>query len=231
MARRKSTDRPPGRPPRLDVEQVVTAAIAIVDESGLEALSMPKLAGRLGVGTMTLYTYVENKDDLLDRMASTLFRDLEVPTGTGLNRLGGYFRSFRLAALRHPALTRILATGRITIPKVFDHLETLFSALQADGIDPKISVRTFYAALSYTIGFVVWETPRAQLQSPEYYPLQWAGLLDDLDPANYPILTGEAAPHLGSVASEAQFEWGLQTLLSGIAHIGQTQPGSGPGQV
>lgn len=205
-----------GRPPSLTADEVVAAAIEIVDGEGLDALSMSKVANRLGVGTMTLYSYVDGKEDLLDRMAAALFVDLELPSGSGLARLAEYLRSFRRVALEHPALTRLLAGGRITIPAVFDHLETLVSELQSDGLGSEDSVRAFFSGLSYTIGFVIWEVPRSHLQSPAAYAAQWSELIEHLDPLVYPTMTKEALPHVGTVASDAQFEWGLQALLAGI---------------
>jgi AcrR family transcriptional regulator len=198
------------------VDEVVGAAIEIVDDAGLGALSMSKVANRLGVGTMTLYSYVEGKEDLLDRMAASLFVDLEVPSGRGLSRLADYFRSFRRVALAHPALTQLLAGGRITIPAVFDHLEDLVSELHSDGLGPEDSIRAFFACLSYTIGFVVWEIPRSHLQSPKEYAAQWRELIAQLDPEVYPAMTQNALPHVGEVASDVQFEWGLKSLLGGI---------------
>ncbi len=67
-----------GRPPVLTVEQVVDEAIALADEEGIESLSMAKLARRLGVGTMTIYGYVTDKQHLLDLVAERIFEDLEV---------------------------------------------------------------------------------------------------------------------------------------------------------
>lgn len=57
-----------GPKPRLDLDDIVVAAIALADEAGLDALSMRGLAERLGVGAMTLYGYVQAKSDLLDLM-------------------------------------------------------------------------------------------------------------------------------------------------------------------
>jgi len=136
--------------------------------------------------------------------------------------LAEYFRSFRRVALAHPALAGLLATGRITIPAVFDHLEALIGALQRSGVSAEAAVRAFYAGLAYTVGFVIWEIPRSHLQRPDDYGGQWRSLLAGLDPERYPVLTGSASQHVGTVASGQQFEWGLQHLLGGLS-----EPSSG----
>src|SRR5687767_2606640 len=62
-----------GPRPRLSVDDVVDAAIALADEAGLEAVSIRALAERLGVSAMTLYTYVPGKTELLDLMLDALW--------------------------------------------------------------------------------------------------------------------------------------------------------------
>src|SRR5688572_27806436 len=62
-----------GPRPKLSVDAVVDAAIALADEAGLQAVSMRTLAGRLGVSAMTLYTYVPGKAELLDLMLDALW--------------------------------------------------------------------------------------------------------------------------------------------------------------
>ena len=203
-----------GRPRRLSTPEIVTTAIELADEQGLEELSMPKLATRLGVGTMTLYGYVQNKEDLLDRIAERIFQELDVSSrGNWRQGLFEFFSSFREAALAHPTLARLLATGRITIPAVFDILEASFQQMIDDGIPIEDAVRTFYAALTYTIGFVLWEIPRARIQAEAAYADQWAGLISQLDPRQFPVLTGTAKEVVPTVVSAEQFNWGLDRIL------------------
>jgi AcrR family transcriptional regulator len=59
----------------LDLETVVRAAIELADAEGLEALSMRRVAERLEVGTMSLYTYVPGKGELLDLMLDTVYAE------------------------------------------------------------------------------------------------------------------------------------------------------------
>ncbi|MFG1602518.1 TetR/AcrR family transcriptional regulator [Actinoplanes sp. NPDC049265] len=68
-----------GRPPKLTVDAVVTAAIRLADEGGLEATSMARLADDLGVGTMTLYSYVPSHDELVDLMIDGVLLGRELP--------------------------------------------------------------------------------------------------------------------------------------------------------
>jgi AcrR family transcriptional regulator len=165
---------------------------------------------------MTLYAYVENKEDLLDRITEQIFQGLHPLSHEDWRQgLFGFFSHFRAAAIAHPTLARLLATGRITIPAVFDVLETSFQQMTDDGVPIEEAVRTFYAALTYTIGFVLWEIPRAHVQAETDYTDQWAGLILQLDPEQFPLLTGNAADVVPTVASIEQFDWGLNRILNG----------------
>lgn len=77
------------------------------------------------------------------------------------------------------------------------------------------AVRAFFAGLAYTIGFILWEIPRAHLQTEAAYAEQWAGLISDLDPTQFPVLTGPAAEVVPTVASTRQFIWGLNKIIGG----------------
>src|SRR5918999_2185300 len=57
----------------LDASTLVRAAIELADAEGLEALSMRRVAERLEIGTMSLYTYVPGKAELLDLMVDTVY--------------------------------------------------------------------------------------------------------------------------------------------------------------
>jgi AcrR family transcriptional regulator len=96
-------------------DTVVTAAIALADEEGLEAVSLRRLGERLGVSAMAPYRHVRDKDDLLDAMADELYGRLELPDPAsgwwdGLARMARSARSLVLAhAWAVPLFARPLA--------------------------------------------------------------------------------------------------------------------------
>ena len=71
--------------PRLPLsrERILESALARADESGIESLTMRKLADELGAGAMSLYHYVPNKEELLDGMVDIVFGEIEVPSPGG----------------------------------------------------------------------------------------------------------------------------------------------------
>ena len=212
-----------GRPRRYTTDQVVEAAIELADEEGIQGLSMPQLAKRLQIGTMTLYGYVGSKQELLDKMAETILENVGLPTSDDWREsLHQFFSEFRTTALTHPALAGLLGSGRITSPRAADALEIILEEMTEAGAPIEEAVRTFYSALTYTIGFVIWEIPRAHLQGEEDYAEQWASSLAQLDPSEYPALTGPAAEVAPTVASSQQFEWGLDKIINSTAPPPQT---------
>ncbi|GGK38128.1 TetR/AcrR family transcriptional regulator [Nocardia camponoti] len=70
--------------PRLSKSAIVDTAIDIADANGLDALSMRRIADRLGVGTMSLYRHVANKDDLIAAMTDEIAGRYPYPDPTGL---------------------------------------------------------------------------------------------------------------------------------------------------
>jgi AcrR family transcriptional regulator len=216
----RTSGRSSGRVPRntLTRSRVVDAALVQIDEDGIEAATMPRVAASLGVGTMSLYRHVEDKDDLLDAVAEHVLGRVMVPPGAPDDwegRVVGYLRSLRAQALAHPALSSILAARGLTVGPVFDQLEQVHGVLRAAGFSAVDAVRIFYALFTYVFGFVIWELPRVHQQPAVSYTEAWNDALDQLEPDAYPNLH-ELRAELITVASTDQFEYGLQHLVESL---------------
>jgi AcrR family transcriptional regulator len=223
MAKRRAataTNTRTSRVPRntLSRDRVVDAALVLLDAEGLDALTMPSLAKHLGVGTMSLYRHVADKDDLVNAVAEHVLSDVAVPDGDPDDwegRVIGYLRALREAARAHPALSRILAERGLTVGPVFDQLEAVHAILRAAGFSDLDAVRTFYSLLTYVFGFVVWELPRVRRQHASAYVESWNNAIDQLDPMAYPNLHA-LRRQLTTTASAEQFEYGLEHLLRSL---------------
>jgi AcrR family transcriptional regulator len=89
----------------LDAEAIVDTALSVADDAGLEAVTLRRVAARLGVTPMALYRYIESKDELLDAMADRLYEELMTPAGDEAEwwqELAGLARSTRRVLLAHP---------------------------------------------------------------------------------------------------------------------------------
>ena len=212
--------RPSERVPRntLSRARIVDAAVEVVDRDGLDALTMPRLAEQLGVGTMSLYRHIAGKDDLLDAIAAHLVAGVEVPGGAPDDwegRVVGYVRSLRSQALRHPALARLLADRGLTVEPVFDQLETVLAVLRTAGFSDLDAVRALYSLITYVFGYLIWELPLVHLPPAGTYTAAWERALDGLDADAYPNLIA-LRDELVTSASADQFDDGLDRLVGSL---------------
>jgi AcrR family transcriptional regulator len=203
---------------------VVEAALTLADRDGLDALTMPNLARRLECGVMTIYGYIESKEDLLDAIAQRGLRDLRLPRPLPIEREGillSWGRGLRMLLIEHPSLPVIFLAHAVVGPGIFRGVEALLGRLGVAGMAPPAGVRAIYAVLIYTTGFVAWELPRTRQQPQAAYAASWRREFASLPPADFP-LAGGVLDELGRVAGEEQFELGLTALAAGLA--GQDAP-------
>jgi TetR/AcrR family tetracycline transcriptional repressor len=206
---------------------VVEAALRLADDEGLESLTMPALARRLGCGVMTIYGYVDHKEDLLDGLAERGLRDLQLPHPLPVDTAGillAWGESLRLNLLRHPALPVVFLSRPVIGPGILRGVEALLGPLAGTGMPPARGVHAIYAVLTYVTGFVGWEIPRTHQQSKAAYAASWQRQVAGLPRDALPVLTG-VIDELPEVAGERQFEFGLTALVAGLAvHTGEWQP-------
>jgi len=199
--------------------QVVDAALELADDQGLEALTMQSLARRLDCGVMTVYGYVENKEDLLDAIALRGLADLDLPRPLPAQPsaiLQAWGRTMRNTLIVHPSLPMIFLSQAVIGTGIFRGVEALLTRLRAAGIPPAGGVHAIYAVLTYTIGFVAWELPRTRRRPQAQYAADWRREFAVLPPEDFP-LCAQVIDELPRVAGEEQFEIGLSALTAGLA--------------
>lgn len=198
---------------------MVDAALTLADSDGLDALTMPNLAARLECGVMTIYGYVQSKDDLLDAIAQRGLRDLRLPQPVRADVQGiltSWGRGLRTTLIQHPCLPVIFLTQTVVGPGIFRGVEALLARLGPAGVPPSAGVHAIYAVLTYTTGFVAWEIPRTRRQPQAAYAASWRRGFAALPPADFP-LAGGVLEQLGHVAGDEQFELGLTALVAGLS--------------
>jgi TetR/AcrR family transcriptional regulator, tetracycline repressor protein len=209
-------------------DQVVEAALALADQDGLEALSMPTLARRLDCGVMTIYGYVDRKEDLLEAIGQRGLRDLQLPQPLPIEPqaiLNSWGKALRLTLIEHPSLPVVFLSHEVIGPGIFQGLEVLLRALDRGGMPAAAGVRAIYAVVTYTTGFVAWEIPRTHRQSQAAYAAKWRREFATLPPADFPMV-GSVLEDLAQVADEEQFELALAALVAGL--VGGNSVGQEP---
>jgi TetR/AcrR family transcriptional regulator, tetracycline repressor protein len=203
----------------LSREQVVEMALGIADAEGVEALTMPKVASRLDCGVMSIYGYIDSKEDLLDAIAQRGLRDLSLPRPLPDNSeaiLIAWGRSLRRNLLAHPSLPAIFLSRAVIGPDIFRGIEALLQSLARAGMPPLAGVHAVYAVLTYTTGFVAWEIPRTVRQLESVYASSWRRAFSHVSSADFPTVGG-VVDELPAVAGTGQFELGLIALAKGLA--------------
>jgi AcrR family transcriptional regulator len=216
---------PHSEQPALSREQIVRAAIALADAEGLKALSMRRVAARLGVGTMSLYWHVPSKDDLLDLVRDKIMGEVELPpepAGNWRADLRLIAHQTRAAFLRHPWFGDIL-TGRPPLgPNTLHHVEFSLAAIDGLGLDLRSIVSVLATVDSYVYGFVrrelaEQETIRAMSSTEEDWQATLAPYVKSIfDSGDYPRLARFIFAEELRV-SEEHFAFGLECILDGIA--------------
>jgi len=144
----------PRRAP-LSKEKVLRAAVALADESGLDALSMRKLADELDVVPMALYKHVANKDQLLDGMIDVVVGEIDPPaTSAGWKTaIRQRILSARRVLRRHPWAWRVLETRSSASPVVLDYMNSMIGIFLTGGFSVDLTHHVMHAMGSRLLGF------------------------------------------------------------------------------
>ncbi|WP_432057972.1 TetR/AcrR family transcriptional regulator [Streptomyces sp. bgisy022] len=240
---RRASDR--GRYGRLSRERVLAAALALVDEEGLSALSMRRLGAELGVEAMALYRYAASKDALLDGLVEALYLELEErldagpeaggrpgsgrppeprgPEGDGAvrDRLHRIARATYDVCLAHPRAVPLLATRMLAVPlarrplAVLRNHERVLALLRESGLDEARTAAVFRAFTAWLLGYVSVEVQPVVDAPDEPDPAFRLGLYRM--PAQELPRLRETAPALAAPGGPEGLEAGLDALLDRFA--------------
>lgn len=208
-------------------------ALRVADAEGLEAVSMRRIAGELGVGTMSLYYYVRTKDELIELMQNAMMAEVLVPDGElpadWRRALAAIAQRTRDAFLRHSwAISAPPTSGG---PSALAHFEQSVAAVSGLRADRMTRLEVILMVDDFVFGFISREL---QLQAERESPLneesaieaivEWIkSQLGDGQFPNIEALIGDRDPRAvldeleASVRDAGRFERGLSRLLDGIA--------------
>jgi len=156
----------------LDRQQVIDEAARLVDDEGLEALSLRTLAGRLGVQAPTLYWHIGSKAELLDALADAIMDDAlrAIPAPSPDDDWADWLLSamieLRGALLRHRDGARIVSGARLSLRRG-DFSESAMSILVDHGVELQRARLLVLAGERVTVGYVLEEqAPTDETQQP-----------------------------------------------------------------
>jgi TetR/AcrR family transcriptional regulator, tetracycline repressor protein len=199
-------------------EAIVAAALELLAEGGLEAVSFRRIATRLGVSAPTLYWHVDSKRQLMDLMAEVLGR--RTGSGDAGPRPGQPWwewlrtdaRQMFTALISTRDAPRVVAGNRPT-PDSFAGIERTLGVLVEAGLTPGEAQQTLFAIGAYVIGSATEWQAEAERQSTQPMADQDGLLADAL--ADRPVLLAAIAELMDQPNTSA-FEYGLDLLVDGL---------------
>lgn len=212
----------PGPRRGLTERAILDAALRLVDQGGAEALSVRSVAAEMGVAPNALYTYFRTKADLVAALGDDLLGRLDLAATeedwrSAVSRLAADLRS---TLLEHPGVVPLLLRSGFAGPRALVAGEVLLGHLTRGGLSPDDAARASYLLQTYVLGTVALDAaelpPGVPRPADAPRTTERRQALTGLDATALP-LTAAAADVVAAYNGDAQFRWGLDRLLDGIA--------------
>jgi AcrR family transcriptional regulator len=203
--------------PKLDKRLVTETALRLLNEVGLDGLTLRAIAKELNVQAPALYWHFKNKQALLDEMATEMYRRMAAgaelsPDATWQERLLAANRGLRAALLDYRDGAKVFSGSRFTGTDHAVHLEANLGALVQAGFELPQAVRAAFTAHLFTLGFVTEEQGMQPLPGERG---EGPGIEERAARmADFP-LAGAAGAQLFDRYDEG-FEEGLRLVIAGI---------------
>jgi AcrR family transcriptional regulator len=219
---------PASRRPAHTRADIARAALAIADSEGFDAVSMRKVAQRLGAGTMTLYHYVRNKDELVALMSDAVMAEVVVPEGTlsddwraALTQIAN--RSHDAFKAHHWVFHKMSDDG-VPGPNGMRHFEQSLQAVLGLGLDREQTFEVIGQVDDYVFGYSLREVQEAEEQEHGWSPEVVDFFRRELATGDYPLIheffgddfEAAFAEAMEMIGNEDRFHRGLKRLLDGI---------------
>jgi AcrR family transcriptional regulator len=211
VAARKQFPKRKKREP-LNPDRIATAALAFIDEHGLEEMSVRNLGATLGVEGMALYKHFPSKEAILDAVAELLVLELVVPAP---NAQGWQQRAFTMAqdyraiSRRHPNAFPLLGMRRFTTPKALTLIDRIIFALMAEGLTAQQAVEVYRGVANWANGCILNELASDEAEARGKEPNA------DTVPRELTALA-VSFQYLGNAHADELFRLGLEALLEGL---------------
>ncbi|GAU65055.1 TetR family transcriptional regulator [Streptomyces sp. NBRC 110611] len=217
---------------RIDRARVVDAALELLNEVGLDGLTLRRIAQRLNVQAPALYWHFANKQELLDEMATEMFRRMTMPLlaqgpdgpGYGATWQEAVFsscRAVRRELLRYRDGGKVFSGTRMTDDSHMLPLNSYLSLFAEAGFSPGEAARAWWTAYNFTVGLVIEEqSVYPEPGDPESRGPESRDPAYDLDARErtfgerYPLAAQAGRETFGDL--DRSFESGLRIIVAGI---------------
>ncbi|MEV3915024.1 TetR/AcrR family transcriptional regulator [Streptomyces canus] len=214
---------PPSAQSPLSRHQVVATAIRLLDQEGLGALSMRRLAADVGVAAMSLYWHVPTKDALLEFVMDETLGDLDVsvdPDAEWGSQAEHIAQDLRRIIREHPWMSQLAQSYAMVGPNALAMFETLITLAEKGGFRPPAAYRAVGTLVNFVLGFAADEVKwiikmRESGLKPDDVKAMWLPPMLDALGNNYPRM------RVNLEAGEARewddhFAFGLSCMIDGM---------------
>lgn len=213
----------------LSRDEIVSAAVALADAEGAEAVNMRRIANELGAGTMSLYWHVGSKEHLLDLMLDAVEGEdaAAEPIGNWQDDLAQIARQERASLLRHRWKLDFMAGRPPFGPNGLIHLERSLASLDGLGIETRTALQILTTVVTYVTGSVLNELREMHVEQAgagvsedeiEAGMLEWRANLERSGRfARLLRVFDEGIDPDAAETRDERFEFGLSCVLDGIA--------------
>jgi AcrR family transcriptional regulator len=206
----------------LSPERVLQGAVDLADEIGVEALTIRKLADRLGVGPMTIYHHVPGKEQIIDGMVDIVFSEIDLPPAELDWKQGMRLRcmSARSALNRHWWAAPLMETRTSPGPASITHHDAVIGCLRRGGLSLQMTAHAYAVLDSFIYGFAVQEAGLPFHGDEADVPLDELakGMLQAFPVDAYPNFVEFTVEHALQPDYDFgdSFEFGLDLILDGL---------------
>ncbi len=204
--------------PTLTRERVLSGAVELADEIGIEALTIRKLAAALGVKPMTIYHHVASKEEILDGMVERVFSEIELPPAERDWRTAIRARcvSARQVLNRHPWAPPLMESRTAPGPATLGHHDAVLGCFRGGGLSLELTAHAYAIIDSYVYGFALEEAHLPGGGGTEIVEMAAEMSADYF--SGYPHLTEFTTEHVLRPGYHFgnSFEFGLDLIIEGL---------------
>jgi AcrR family transcriptional regulator len=206
----------------LSRERVLTTALTLADQGGLESLSMRKLGHELGVEAMAVYYHFANKDEVLDGIVDLVFGEIDLPVAGADWKTAMRQRaiSLRDVLARHRWAIGMMESRRNPGPANLRHHDAVIGNLRAAGFDMEMVAHAYSLLDGYIYGFALTKMNLPFDSGDDVADLA-KDMLEPFPPGEYPHLADFITDHAMKPGYDfgEEFEYGLDVILDGLERL------------
>ncbi|GAA1700506.1 TetR/AcrR family transcriptional regulator C-terminal domain-containing protein [Microbacterium sediminicola] len=204
----------------LDRGRIIAGAVELADEIGLEPLTIRKLADRLGARPMSLYHYVNSKDDIVDGMVGRVFTEVGLPAPDlpWQDAIRDRARSLRAALRRHPWAIPIMESRRTPGVDILEHHDAVLAIWMRSGLPMPAIAHGVAIIDAFVYGFAMQEAALPLGESGGDLTEAGEDIVMPLSPDAYPALVKFTMEHVMQPGYNFgdSFEVGLDIVIAGV---------------